>query len=150
MQTYRRYLYHFVWATKERQPLIIAHVESHLHEYIRLKCEELRVYVYAVNGMSDHVHLACSLPTSLSVAAFIKTIKGGSAHFINHLPRSQPGLRPILYWQPGFGGLTLTARDLPRLTHYIDGQKQHHADGSTLSTLEWLPPVPQGLSFLEE
>ncbi len=150
MQTYREYFYHFVWATKRRQPFITEQIEPRLHEYIRGKCGEMRVHLYAVNGTRDHVHLACSLPTTLSVSVFMKTIKGASAHFVNRLPDVEAGVGKCLYWQPGFGGMTYASRDLPRLVHYLDNQKRHHAEGTLLGKLERIPPVPQGLSLPEE
>ena len=43
--------------------------------YLRPKCQALGVLVYAVNGMPDHLHLACTLPTHLSIADFLEAIK---------------------------------------------------------------------------
>ena len=147
MQTHRDYLFHFIWATKQRQPFIMGDIEPRLHEYIRRKCEQMNVHVYAVNGMPDHIHVACSLPTTISIGAFMKGIKGGSAHFVNHLPDVRADVRRCLYWQPGFGGRTYTERDLPHIIRYVDNQKQHHAEGTLLGKLEYVPPVPEGLSF---
>ena len=130
--TYTELYYHFVWATKDRNLFIVPALEKALFDFIRAKCEELRITIYALNGMPDHVHLACALPTNLSIAEFMKTIKGTSAHVINHLPNRDE----LLYWQPGYGALTFTKRDLPRISAYIDNQKRHHADGSLMARLE--------------
>lgn len=129
---YTQLYYHFVWATRDRQPLITPPIESDLHTCIRRKCEDLRVLVLALNGMPDHVHLACSLPTHLAVADFIEAIKGSSAHFINHRPSSASQL----YWQSGYGVLTFSKRDLPRITHYIDQQKTHHQTNRLSAAME--------------
>ncbi len=150
MQRHVDFLYHFIWATKRRQSLIKEVIEPRLHEYIRCKCEEMKVEVYAVNGMPDHVHLACFVPPAISVASFLKAIKGGSAHFVNHLPDVLANVGLCLYWQPGYWGMTYTERDLPRVVRYVDNQKQHHAEGTLLGKLEYLPPVPEGLSFPED
>lgn len=130
--TYTELYYHFVWATKDRIPFIKPALEQALYRFLREKCHELDVTIYALNGMPDHVHLACALPTSLSIVDFMKTIKGTSAHAINHLPNQEVQL----YWQPGYGALTFTKRDLPRVTSYIDNQKRHHDEGSLLDRLE--------------
>jgi REP element-mobilizing transposase RayT len=129
---YTQLYYHFVWATRERQPLITPPIESDLYTCIRRKCEALRVLVLALNGMPDHVHLACSLPTHLAITDFIETIKGSSAHFINHRPSSAGSL----YWQSGYGALTFSKRDLPRITHYIDQQKTHHHTNRLSAAME--------------
>jgi len=61
---YTQLYYHFVWSTRDRQPLITVELEPHLHRYIRHKCQELEVFVHALNSMPDHVHLACGEPLS--------------------------------------------------------------------------------------
>jgi putative transposase len=117
--------YHFVWATKKREPLITAELEPGLHGYIHQKCAALNVTVHALNGMADHVHLACTLPTTLAIADFMEAIKGGSSHYANHLP----GQPHCLYWQRGYGGLTFAEHDLKRIVTYIDNQKTRHREG---------------------
>jgi putative transposase len=133
--TYTELFYHFVWATKEREAMITAALEPHLLRYVRHKCDQLRVRVHALNGMPDHLHLACSLPTDLSVADFTEKLKGASSHFVNQL--EDGNFR--LYWQPGYGALTFSKRDLPRIVAYIDNQKQHHAANSLSIKMERLP-----------
>lgn len=129
---YTELYYHLVWATKDRAPLILPEVEPCLYRQIRAKCAEVRILVHALNGMPDHVHLACTLPTSLSIGDAMERIKGSASHFINHLDQREWRLA----WQGGYGAMTLTRRDLPRIVAYIDGQKTHHAAGTLLSNLE--------------
>jgi REP element-mobilizing transposase RayT len=129
-RTYTELFYHFVWATKGREPLLTTELEPHVHRFLRHKCEEMGIAVYAVNGMPDHVHLACTLPTDLSIADALEKLKGSSSHFANALPDS------YLYWQPGYGALTFARRDLTRIVRYIDGQKEHHAAGTLSPAME--------------
>lgn len=130
--TYTQLYYHFIWATRERQPLITSAMEPQLFRYIRHKCESLRVFVHAVNGMPDHLHIACTLPTTLAIADFLETIKGSSSHLINHL--SDADLE--LYWQGGYGALTFAKHDLPQVVRYIDNQRHHHREGSLSPQME--------------
>jgi len=130
--TYTRLFYHFVWTTQEREPSITPEVEPHLYRFLRHKCAELGAQVHALNGMPDHVHLACTLPTRLSIAEFMHDLKGSAARFINQLPEE----RFRLYWQPGYGALTFSRRNLPRVVAYIDGQKAHHATGPLSPEME--------------
>ncbi len=83
--TYYELHYHFVWATKERLPLITHRVEVELYGHIRGKCTDLRVRVHALDGIEDHSHLVCSLPTTISIADFLQRVKGASSHFANEL-----------------------------------------------------------------
>lgn len=147
--TYVELYYHFVWSTKNRNPLITLRIEELLFAYMRQKCDELRVFVYALNGTEDHVHIACSLPTSLSVSDFLEAIKGSSAHYINHLGDATY----FLAWQPGYGALTFTKRDLPRISAYIENQKPHHAKGEMIAKLEHCsttPSSPPSAGFLRQ
>jgi putative transposase len=131
---YTQLYYHFIWATKNRQPFLTPEVEAPLFRYLRQKCETLFVFVYALNGMTDHVHLACTLPTTLAVADFLEVLKGASAHFVNHCP----DLDSNLIWQPGYGALTFARRDLACVVEYIDHQKAHHRQGRLSAEMERL------------
>ncbi|MGV3721917.1 MAG: IS200/IS605 family transposase [Actinomycetota bacterium] len=131
-KTYTELYYHFVWSTRDRAPLITEEIEPHLFRQIRHKCQELQVRVHALNAMPDHVHLACTLPTSLSVADAVAGIKGSSAHFITQVV--DQGW--ILRWQEGYGALTFAKRDLPTVVAYIDGQKTHHSSGEVRAVME--------------
>lgn len=129
---YRELYYHFVWATKQRLPLIVPEMETHLYRYVRHKCEELEAVVYAVNGMPDHIHLACSVPPRLSVTDFVQQVKGASSYFINH----QDEIEGQLFWQEGYGVLTFSKNDLPRIVSYINNQKAHHQAGTLSYKME--------------
>ncbi|MGI4787822.1 MAG: IS200/IS605 family transposase [Janthinobacterium lividum] len=141
MGVYTEAYYHFVWATRKREWFISEAVERDLHRYIQGKCDVLRVHIYAMNGMPDHVHLVVGLPATLSVSDFVEAIKGASSHYINHLPEQEN----CLYWQPGYGLLTFARSALDRIILYVENQKQHHAVGGLLSpkmerTADWESP----------
>jgi len=131
-KAYTEVFYHFVWATRGREPLINAELEPHLYSQIRHKCEELKVRVHALNGVPDHVHLACTLPVTLSISAAIQQLKGSSSHFVNHLAPAEQRFD----WQEGYGALTFAKRELPRIVAYVDRQKAHHASGTLSAKME--------------
>jgi len=143
---YSEAFHHLVWATKFREPMIVPDMESLLYTYIRQKCRETKTFVYAIGGMPDHVHLVCSIPESLAVSALVKSVKGGSAYYVNHHSSGNP-----LCWQAGYGHLTFAAPDLPRIVAYVDHQKEHHASGKLSTKMEQCAAtpdssVPEGLS----
>lgn len=143
---YEEAYHHFVWTTKMREPMIVARMESLLYTHIHQKCAEMKTFVHALGGMPDHVHLVCSLPTTMTISEFVKNIKGSSAHYINHHTLGEP-----LAWQPGYGHLTFAKHDLARINTYVDNQKSHHARKSLSPKMERVSsapdfPVPQGLS----
>jgi putative transposase len=132
MGTYTEAFYHFVWATRKREWFVTDEIERPLYRYIEQRCSDLHVAVHAINGMPDHVHLAVSLLATLAPAEFMNTVKGTSAHFVNHRPET----KGCLYWQPGYGLLTFAYADLPRIIDYITRQKQHHAAGKLSPKME--------------
>ena len=132
MGIYKEGFHHFVWATRKREPFITPEVERVLYRYVRHRCKDLRVTVHALNGMPDHVHLVATLPASLAPADFMETVKGGSSHFVNHLPET----KGCLYWQEGYGWLIFALQDQPVVIRYVDLQKERHAAGRLSAKIE--------------
>ena len=130
--TYTEIYYHLVWATKKREAMIVPEMETTLYVSIKAACRDSGATILALNGMPDHVHLACVLPTTVAVASLLNKVKGSSAHLINHLP----GGRHALAWQPGYGALTFARRDLKRIMGYIQNQQQHHQEGTLSESME--------------
>ncbi len=61
-------LYHIVFATKERAPLIIDALRPRLHEYLGGTVRNLSGTALEVNGVTDHVHLLVVLPPTIAVS----------------------------------------------------------------------------------
>ena len=132
MGIYTEAFHHFVWATRKREHFITPDIERELYRCLRHLCEEAHVQIHALNGMPDHVHLVVTLPTTLAPSVLMHDIKGASAHLINHLPEA----KGCLYWQEGYGWLTFTQDDLPRIIRYVERQKDRHAVGKLSPKLE--------------
>jgi REP element-mobilizing transposase RayT len=127
-----RLYYHLVWATKQREHLIQPEIESRLYGYIVNKAAELGVYVYAIDGWYDHVHLVVSIPPKHAVATVVQRLKGASSHDLNHAG----GLDYSFGWQRGYGALSLGERQRPSAEAYVNWQKQHHEAQTTNPWLE--------------
>lgn len=82
---YTKLYYHFIWATKERLPLIEQAFEPDLYRAIAAKVQQMDGFVHAIGGIQDHIHLAVSIPPKLAPAIFIGEVKGNASHFINHI-----------------------------------------------------------------
>jgi putative transposase len=131
-----RLYYHLVWATKERQPLIPPKQEALLYDYIIGKADTCGCIVHAIGGIEDHVHLVVSIPPHISIADFVKSMKGSSSYFMNsHV------LSPIsakFAWQEGYGVFSLDSKQLERVVAYVQNQKTHHAQKTAIAALERL------------
>ena len=124
---------HITWHTKRNDPIIADDIERQLHQYLRQRIAEAEeITLHAVGGVTDHLHLAISVPPTLNVSEWIGQLKGASAHYINHRVAN----RKVLEWQTGYGVVSFGTKDVPWVVDYIHNQKQHHANGSTHGRLE--------------
>ncbi len=129
---YWQLFYHAVWATRFREPLISAEVESAIHGLLRGKAVGLGAEVFALNGMEDHVHMVISIPPKLSVAGFIGKVKGATSTRFNKASLLN---RPF-FWQEEYAVLSFDKKRLPRYVAYVRNQKDHHAKNSIIPILE--------------
>ena len=128
---YTQLYVHVVWATWDRLPLISPVLEPRIYGAIVEKCGALKAFVLAIGGMPDHVHLLVRLPTTLAIAELVKGVKGSSSHLVAQVAMPNEFFK----WQGAYGAFTLAKADIERGTHYIQGQKLHHADGQLYA--EW-------------
>ncbi len=131
---------HLVWATTQREAMILSAMEILLYDYIHQKCRQKKAFAYALGGMPDHVHLICSIPASIAVADFVQLIKGSSSHYVSHHSQSD-----ALRWQHGYGYLTFAKHDLSAVISYVKEQKKHHAEGKLWPKLEKVPTERHGM-----
>ena len=115
-------------------------MEPRLFAYLVRKASELGVYVYAINGWYDHVHLIVAIPPKHAVAYVVKCLKGASSHDLNHAVQ----LDYQFAWQRGYGALSLGERQRPQAEAYVQNQKQHHVQESANSWLERYAELDEG------
>lgn len=129
--------YHFIWATKERLPLIDSSLEPKLYRAIVAKAQDMEGFVHAIGGVEDHVHLAVSIPPGLAPAKFIGDVKGNSSHFVNHIVKPDYDF----YWQDEYGVLSFGEKSLPAVVRYIHNQKKHHSEGTIIPAVERIDDI---------
>lgn len=123
---------HLVWATWDRQPLIIPAVERRLLRVIEAEAKGMGCDVLALNGMPDHDHALLSIPTTITIADLVKQLKGVSSQFFNHeLLPSVP-----FKWQGCYGAFSISRSDIDEVIHYIKFQKQRHDENLLRVDLE--------------
>ena len=122
---YTRLYYHIIWTTKNRLPILTPQFEISLFQYFKLKAKELESTILEINGYLDHIHILIQIPPKYSVSEVIQRLKGATSHKF-----------PELYWQRGFGALTVSERNLSAAIEYVRKQKDHHNHNNTISKLE--------------
>ena len=114
-RTYHSLLYHLVFVTKYRSPMLTDEVYVELRRLFREKEEELDLKIFIANGIEDHVHILLSIPPKHSIASVVQHLKGYSSHEI-----------PNLFWGTGYGVFSLDKSDLSGVFEYIKNQREHH------------------------
>jgi putative transposase len=129
---YWQLFYHLIWSTKNRQPLLTSLVEKHIYGYLTSKAVGLQGVVYALGGTTDHVHMIVSIPPAISVSKFVGQIKGVASTRFN-----KSGIGEVRFeWQDEYGAFSFDAKRLPNFIAYVERQKEHHAEGTTIPLLE--------------
>lgn len=115
-------LYHCVFSTKERRPLITPDLEERLWAYMSGIARENKMKALATGGIADHVHILLSLPSALAIAKAIQLIKGGSSKWVHD---TFPQHRDFA-WQEGYGAFSIGISQVDPTKRYIKGQAEHH------------------------
>jgi len=115
-------LYHIVFSTKNREPIITAPIRENLYRYIGGIIRGEGGVLLEIGGMPDHVHLVVRFKSEPSVATMIKIIKSKSSKWLNEQPK-RPGR---FEWQRGYAAFTVSVSQLPNVRAYVRNQEQHH------------------------
>ena len=122
MHSFTSSLYHCVWSTKRREPLLNSELRERLWAYLGGIARENRMKALAIGGAADHVHVLLSLPPTISVAKAIQLLKGNSSKWIHE---TFPKLRSF-EWQEGYGAFSIGVSALDATVRYVRNQAAHH------------------------
>lgn len=119
---YSQIYLHFVFAVQNRISLINPGWQEELYKYMSGMILKRDNKLYAINGMSDHVHALVSMSPKQSPSDLMHDIKRGSSLWINE----NRFVRGKFSWQEGFGVFSYGHSQIPDVAHYIEQQKRHH------------------------
>ena len=116
-------LYHIVFSTKHREPLIQPAMRDRLYSYMGGIIRSEGGVLIEADGMPDHIHLLARLKPEPSVSNILKVVKSKSSKWVND-ERLLPGR---FQWQTGYGAFTVSVSQLPTVKKYILNQESHHS-----------------------
>ena len=120
--TYTQILYHLVWSTKERAPLILPQFQEPLYKYISEILKNLGALYIKIGGMPDHIHILVEIPATIAIAKLVRETKVSTSKWMKkNSVQSQD-----FSWQEGYGAFTISRSHLKPVVEYIQNQAKHH------------------------
>ncbi len=121
-QSFTNLLYHIIFSTKDRRPIISVDYQPRLYSYIGGIIRETGGISLGINGTEDHVHVLAKLRPDRALSDVLRDLKSGATGWMHDV---FPSLADF-YWQRGYAAFTVSQSHLPQVQRYIAGQKEHH------------------------
>jgi REP element-mobilizing transposase RayT len=119
--SYTNLLYHIVYGTKDRLPLITNELRPDLHRFLGGLVNDLDGMPLEINGVADHVHVLARIKPVISISEFLSKFKSQSSGWANRKTRGK------FKWQVKYGAFTVSQSQVERVRKYIRDQESHHS-----------------------
>jgi REP element-mobilizing transposase RayT len=113
---------HIIFSTQDRKPLLFQELQEELYSYLASACNAHGSYASKIGGTTNHVHVATTLPRTISVSKLLEEIKKSSSKWI----KTKDTRLNTFSWQKGYGAFSVGQSQLKSLIDYIRHQETHH------------------------
>ena len=123
-QSLSQFYVHIIFSTKNRTPHF--HNESvrkQLFKYIAGILKEKNSANAMIGGTSDHIHVLCLLPKTISISELVRELKRSSSKWIKTLENVDQSFS----WQNGYAAFSVSKSNIPKVRQYILDQDKHHS-----------------------
>ena len=117
--TYAQNVIHIVFSTKYRRRTISREFQPRMWAYAAGICKNHGIFVHAVGGIDDHIHLLIQVPPALSLAKAVLAIKSNSSRWANEQGNK-------FAWQQGYAAFSVSSSRVSEVVRYIQTQESHH------------------------
>src|SRR5712692_9453573 len=121
--SYTNLLYHIIFSTKDRRPLITPEYQVRLYDYIGGTVRGVGGISLELNGTEDHVHLLAKLRPDHALSDVLRDLKANASGWMHDV---FPELKDFS-WQRGYGAFTVSHSNVEEVRQYITRQKEHDA-----------------------
>ena len=97
--SYTNLLYHIIFSTKDRQPLITPDYQSRLYDYIGGTIRGVGGISLELNGTEDHIDLLAKLRPDTALSDVLRDLKANASGWMHDV---FPSLQDSS-WQRGYG-----------------------------------------------
>jgi REP element-mobilizing transposase RayT len=119
---YTKVMLHYIWATKNRKPIISKELKPLLLGHIRENSIKKEIHIDCLNCVEDHIHLLISLGTEQTISKVAGLIKGESSFWTN----KQAIINQTFEWQDEYIALSVSQSAINNVRRYIANQEEHH------------------------
>lgn len=119
---YTKVMIHFIWSTKNRQPIITASLKPLLLAHIKTNSKLKNIFIDTLNCVEDHIHLLISLGTEQTISKVAMLLKGESSFWVN----KQKIIDLKFEWQDEYIALSVSESTIDKVREYILNQEEHH------------------------
>ena len=121
-QSFTNLIYHIIFSTKDRRPLITLNYQPRLYEYIGGIVRGCGGISLGLNGTEDHVHLLAKLRPDRALSDVLRELKSNATGWMHNVfPRLAD-----FSWQRGYAAFTVSQSNLKQVQRYLERQKDHH------------------------
>ena len=113
-------LYHIIYGTKNRLPLISESWESEFYKQMGGIVRNHHGLAIEMNGMPDHLHMLVRIKPVIAVADFLRQTKAILSGWIRRAHE------PKFRWQRRYGAFSVSESVSDAVRRYIRNQKEHH------------------------
>jgi putative transposase len=113
---------HYVFSTKNRQPLLSPALRERLYPYFGGIASQNNLQIIISGGTENHVHILALLSATLTISKAIQLLKGGSSKWLHDTFPDQHQFA----WQEGYGAFSVSQSQTPTVVEYIRNQAEHH------------------------
>ncbi len=115
-------IYHVVFSTKSRKPLITQEIRDELYLYMGGIVKGEGGVLIQIGGMPDHIHIVLKLKPIHKLSDILQKVKGKSSKWIN----VQNRIKGKFGWQDGYGAFTVSESQVAVVVKYVKQQEKHH------------------------
>jgi len=119
--TFLRIWIHFVFITKDRQPLLRGDVLHQLIRHLRESTRQQKIYLDHIGGGEEHFHCLISLGKEQTIAQIARMVGDESAEWLNE---NQWTTYPVS-WEDYYA-VSVSESQLDDVRKYIRNQEKYH------------------------
>lgn len=125
--SYTNLLYHLVFSTRNREPLLQPEKQPRLYEYMGGTIRSLGDICLEIGGVEDYVHILVKLPPDKSISDVLRNLKANASGWMRKIFPDMASFK----WQNGYGAFTVSQSMVVQTRNYIRNQEKRHKKGET-------------------